>query len=112
MKCVNAVTNYISLPRCVFAAILVMAALAANRSQALTFIGTNAPGQGTNFSFTTTAGATNLSLVISNDATAYSYLLLKKGATPTDSDFDFASRLTGQTNQINLEIPEYSATNY
>jgi len=40
--------------------------------------------------FTVGAGATNLSLVVSNKRTAYSYLLLKKGGTPTDTVFDFA----------------------
>src|SRR5438552_3662705 len=76
------------------------------------FIGTNAPGQGTNYSFTLTTGATNLSLVVSNSAGAYSYLLLRKGATPTDTDFDFAARLNGKTNEINLESPEFVVTNY
>src|SRR5215469_11713791 len=76
------------------------------------FIGTNSPGTGSNFTFTVGAGATNLSLVVSNNATAYSYLLLKKGGTPTDTVFDFAARLTGQTNEINLESPEYTATTY
>ena len=70
------------------------------------FIGTNSPGQETNFSFSISSAATNFSLVLSNNATAYSFLLLKAGGTPTDSNFDYASELVGQTNQINLEIPE------
>ena len=41
--------------------LLFMALLPLERGLAQSFIGTNAPGQGTNFSFTTGAGATNLS---------------------------------------------------
>src|SRR5580765_4576427 len=81
-------------------------------AKAQTFIGTNSPGQGTNYTFSTTAAATNLSLVISNSAGAYSYLMLKKGGTPTDTDFDFVARVSGQTNEINLELPEFAVTNY
>ncbi|HLP78360.1 MAG TPA: PPC domain-containing protein, partial [Candidatus Paceibacterota bacterium] len=81
--------------------------------QAQNFTGTNAPGFGTNFTFTLGAGATNLSLVVSNTASAYSYLLLKKGGLPaSDTDFDFIARLTGQTNEINLEAPEFTAMTY
>jgi hypothetical protein len=79
---------------------------------AQTFAGTNAPGTGSNFTFTVGAGATNLSLVISNNATAYSYLLIKNAGTPTDTVFDWAARLNGATNEINLEAPEYAAGNY
>ena len=79
---------------------------------AQTFIGTNAPGQGTNYNFSVGAGATNLSLVISNASSTYSYLLLARGRTPTDTDFDFISRINGATNQINLQGPEFVATNY
>src|SRR6476646_2425648 len=80
--------------------------------RAQTFVGTNSPEQGSNYTFSTTAAATNLSLVISNSAGAYSYLMLKKGATPTDTDFDFVARVSGQTNEINLEAPEYAVANY
>ena len=77
------------------------------------FIGTNAPGAGTNFNFNVGVAATNLSLVISNSANTYSYLLLKRGGTPTDTDFDFVSRVSGRTNHINLQLPEFSTpTNY
>src|SRR5580765_3961274 len=76
------------------------------------FVGTNAPGTGSNYTFTVGVGATNLSLVISNTASAYSYLLLKNGGTPTDTVFDWAARLTGATNEINLELPEYAAATY
>src|SRR3954454_4142180 len=79
---------------------------------AQTFVGTNAPSTGSNFTFTVGVGATNLSLVISNSATAYSYLLIKNGGTPTDTVFDWAARLNGATNEINLEAPEYAAGTY
>ncbi len=77
-----------------------------------TYQGTNQPGQGANFAVSLSAGATNLSLVVSNSASAYSYLLLKKGGTASDTDFDFAARLAGQTNRLNLEAPEFTAGNY
>jgi hypothetical protein len=89
-----------------------LALLPITAARAQTFIGTNAPGQGSNFTFTVGAAATNLSLVVSNSASVYSYLLLKKGGTPTDTVFDYASRLNGQTNQINLESPEYAAATW
>ena len=79
---------------------------------AQTFSGTNAPNTGTNFSFTVGAGATNLSLVISNSATVYSHMYLKRGGPAATNDFDFVARLNGQTNQINLELPEFAVTNY
>src|SRR5262249_23582942 len=79
---------------------------------AQTLSGTNAPNTGTNFSFTVGAGATNLSLVISNSATAYSHLYLKRGGPAATNDFDFVARVNGQTNQINLELPEFMATSY
>src|SRR5215510_13043224 len=79
---------------------------------AQTFSGTNAPNTGTNFSFSAGAGATNLSLVISNGATAYSHLYLKRGGPAATNDFDFVARLNGQTNQINLELPEFAVNNY
>ena len=81
-------------------------------ASAQNFIGTNNSGAGTNFNFTVGAGATNLSLVVSNSSTAYSYLLLKNGGTPTDTSFDFAARLNGATNEINLESPEFAAGTY
>lgn len=80
--------------------------------KAQTFMGTNAPGTGTNYSFTLGASVTNLSLVVSNSSAAYSYLLLAKGRAPTDTDFDFSARINGVTNQINLQAPEFVATNY
>src|SRR5512135_358675 len=82
------------------------------RLTAQTFIGTNAPGQGTNYGFSVGAGATNLSLVISNASSTYSYLLLARGRAPTDTDFDYISRINGATNQVNLQGPEFVVTNY
>src|SRR3954470_3019354 len=80
--------------------------------QAQSLAGTNAPGAATNFSIVVPAGATNFSLVVSNNSTAYSHLLLKKGGTPTDTDYDFISRLNGRTNQINLELPQFASGSY
>ncbi|MBC8094913.1 MAG: LamG domain-containing protein [Akkermansiaceae bacterium] len=86
--------------------------LFASRTLAQTFSGTNAPGAATNYIFTLSAGATNLSLVISNTAPTYSYLRLAKGRAPTEVDYDFIARLNGASNKINLQLPEFSATNY
>lgn len=80
---------------------------------AQTFVGTNQPNSGTNFTFALAPGTTNLSLVVSNTSSAYSQLFLKAGGDPTDIDFGFASRLTGRgTNAINLEWPEFAVANY
>ena len=38
--------------------------------------------------------------------------LLKKNGTPTDTDFDFISRLNGRTNQVNLQLPEFSTGSF
>lgn len=65
-----------------------------------------------NFSLSVSAASSNLSLVISNNATAWSYLLLKKGGTPTDTDFDYISRLKGATNVLNLQPPEFEPLPY
>ena len=91
---------------------LALAFLGSQLASAQSFIGTNAPGGATNYSLTIPITATNVSLVISNNATAYSHLLLKRNGTPTDTDFDFISRLNGRTNQINLELPEFQTGNY
>ena len=76
------------------------------------FTGTNSPGAATNFTFSVEPGATNLSLALSGSSGAWSWLLLKKGAEATELDFDFASRLDSANNRINLEPPEFEATNY
>src|SRR5678815_3571893 len=74
-----------------FAVAVASAMAIASPAAAQTFSGTNAPNTGTNFSFTVGAGATNLSLVISNSATAYSHLYLKRGGP--------AAQRTNQPNQ-------------
>jgi large repetitive protein len=79
---------------------------------AINFPGTNAPGATSDFPFTTGAGATNLSLTISNTLTAYSHLLLKAGGTPSDTNYDFIAQIDGPTNAINLEAPELKPTNW
>src|SRR5688572_8970258 len=76
------------------------------------FVGTNAPGGATNYSLAVPVAATNVSFVISNNATAYSHLLLKRNGTPTDTDFTFISRLNARSNHINLELPEFQTGNY
>ncbi|MGC3957326.1 MAG: hypothetical protein QM813_05015 [Verrucomicrobiota bacterium] len=76
------------------------------------FPGTNAPGTGANFNFNIGAGITNLALVISNNSSAWSHLLVKKGGMPTDVDFDFVARLDGRTNAVALDVPEFSTGNY
>lgn len=102
----------ICLPLPLLAAGFVCSGVLCDPAAGQSFVGTNAPGTATNFSFTVPAGTTNLSLVVSNNAAAYSYLLLKKGGTPTDTDFDFISRLNGRTNQVNLQAPEFSGTSF
>ena len=76
------------------------------------FPGTNAPGTGTNFTFTPGPDATNLALTVTGSPGAWSWLLLKEGGEATDTDFDFVARLGGQGNTIALEAPEFVATNY
>src|SRR5215469_10893370 len=78
----------------------------------MTFVGTNAPGVGTNYTFTIPVGVTNLSLLVSNSATTYANLLLTPGGTPTDSSFTYISRLVGISNQIDLELPECVTGSY
>ena len=95
-----------------FACALAVYALFSTPVSAQIFQGTNQPGQGTDYLFSLSAAATNLSLVVSNNASVYSYLFLKKGGIATDIDFDFVARLAGQTNRLNLEAPEYTAGNY
>ena len=82
---------------------------ATGSNQAQTFSGTNAPGSGSGFTIPVPAAATNLSLVLSNTASSWAYLFLKRGAPATETDFDFVSRLDGRANQINLEPPQFVA---
>jgi hypothetical protein len=93
--------------------LLLAASLIAPSTKATPFLGTNSPGQSTNYTFNLSSGATNLSLVISNTATAYSWLFLTNGSTqPTTTSYEFTSRLVGLTNQINLEAPEFTTGSY
>ena len=77
------------------------------------FVGTNAPGTGTNFTVNLAANVTNLSLTVSNTGAVYSHLLVKRGGVPTDANYDWIAQLNGANNAINLQLPELSApTNY
>ncbi len=73
---------------------------------AQSFPGTNQPGAGSSFQFTVAAGTTNLSLLVTNSSTAFSYLYLKRGGTASLTSYDFVSRLDRANNAINLEPPE------
>src|SRR5262245_40765799 len=79
---------------------------------AQTFNGTNAPGTFQDFPFSVPVGTTNLAIAVSGTNTAFSHLLLKKGATPSDTDYDFIALANGQANALNLETPEFTVTNY
>src|SRR5687767_1562511 len=70
------------------------------------FSGTNAPNAFTEFSVTVDESVTNISFVLSGTATSYSHLLVKKGAPPSDTDFDYISAQAGKTNSVNLELPD------
>jgi large repetitive protein len=78
-------------------------------ARAQTFTGTNSPGSATDFSVQIGAGVTNLALTVGGSASAFSHILLKSGATATDSSYDFISQLDGQTNTLNIEVPELAA---
>ena len=93
--------------------LLIVASLASTACEAVSFKGTNAPGTSSTFTFTIDSAATNLSLVVSNDSTAYSYLFLTNGSVaPTTNEFGFASTLLGATNQINLEASDITNGEY
>lgn len=76
------------------------------------FTGTNAPGGFTDIPLSVGPGATNLAISVNGTATTFSYLLLKAGSAPNESDYDFRAALDGSTNFINLEFPELRLTNY
>ncbi len=78
----------------------------------MTFVGTNAPGAGTNYTFNIPAGVTNLSLLVSNSSTTYANLFLTPGGTPATNNFTYVSRLVGMTNQIDLELPQCVTGSY
>jgi len=82
-------------------------------AQSFAFTGTNQPGTAQNFSFSLIPGTTNLGITVAGNATAFSHLLLKRGAAaPTDVDYDFQAAQDGASNVINLEVPEFIRTNY
>ena len=90
------------------AAILHFDALA----QSYALYGTNQPGTAQNFSINVSAGVSNLAVSVDNAPTVYSHLLLKAGVAPSDTDYDFVAAQNGGANAINLEAPEFKATNY
>ena len=77
-----------------------------------TFTGTNPSGTFQDFAFNIGGAATNLAITIPGSTNGFSHLLLKKGAAPSDTSYDFIAVANNQTNAINLEIPEFSVTNY
>ncbi|HUA66043.1 MAG TPA: hypothetical protein VME24_09355 [Alphaproteobacteria bacterium] len=91
-------------------AVTVLAAFGA--AAQITFVGANAPGNGTSYVFNIPAGVTNLSLLVSNSSTTYADLFLTPGGTPTTTSFTYVSRLVGMTNQIDLELPECVTGSY
>ena len=87
------------MKKCFLAGLLIveLGLISPRMSVAQIFTGTNAPGQGTNFAFTVGASATNLSVAILNNSSAYSYLLLKKGGIPPTRILTTRRALTGKT---------------
>ena len=107
MKTDNPLNKSLHTPRlllsiCALASVLI----GPPSSSAQPFVGTNSPSQGTNFSFTLNAAATNLALSVSNTAASFSHLMLKLGGNPSDTDYDFIAQVNGQTNSINIQLPE------
>lgn len=76
---------------------------------AQTFIGTNAPGGVADFTVQIGAGSTNLAITLTGDSSAYSLLLLRKGVTPTETAYDYASVDANRPNALFLENPELSS---
>src|SRR3954471_21852383 len=79
---------------------------------AQTFTGPNIPGASSDFDFTIAGSSTNLSVIVPGNSTSYSELLLKRGTPPTDTSYDFISKVPGQTNSIHLELPEAAPGTY
>src|SRR5262245_5592390 len=77
-----------------------------------TFTGTNPSGTFQDFAFSVGGTATNLAITIPGSTNVFSHLLLKKGAAPSDTSYDFIALANNQTNAINLEVPEFVVTNY
>lgn len=76
------------------------------------FTGTQAPNTYSEFVVTFGSAVTNVSFVVPGTSSAYSWLLIKKGTAPTDTQYDFSSRVNGQTNALHLEAPEAGAGTY
>src|SRR4030095_1453971 len=81
-------------------------------AQFFTLTGTNQPGTARDFPLALSAGTTNLSIQVGGALTTYSHLLLKAGAPPSDTNYDFLAAESGKANAINLEAPEFRLTNY
>jgi len=105
-------TGHFPVRRTAAAFVICSLAVGVATAPAQGFSGTNQPGAGQNFVFSTGAGATNLALTVPGSATVFSHLLLRAGVAPTDTAYDFLAALNGQTNAINLELPELKPTNY
>ena len=91
---------------------LFLALLTASPVLAQSFSGVNSPGGFQDFPFSTGVGATNLAITLPGTPSAFSHLLLKAGGSPSDTNYDFIALANGTTNVINLEAPEFKATNY
>ena len=86
--------------------------LCSTKLSAQTFSGSNPPDTFQDFAFTIGSSSSNLSIVVPGSTNNFSHLLLKKGAAPSVDNYDFIAVGNGQTNFINLQAPEFSATNY
>jgi len=75
-------------------------------------VGVNTPGSIRDIQLNVGAGATNLSLSISGSASSYSHLILRAGAPPSATVFDFIAAADGQPNAIRIERPDLKTTNY
>lgn len=87
-------------------------ALTIHSASAQTFQGTNQPGTASDFAFTVGAASTNLSVAVNGSLTTFSHLLLKAGAPPSDTNYDFIAAQDGVGNSINLELPQLLRTSY
>ena len=92
----------------IFTAAAIVCAGVANAQVQQGFTGSNGPGTGSDFQFTIPPGVANFSLVVTNGSTsAYSWLLLTTNGVPTNADYTYGARLSGNVrNQISLEAPE------
>jgi hypothetical protein len=91
---------------------LTLLALSIAPASAQPFSGNNPPGAFQDFTVSIGAAASNACLTVPGNATAFSHLLLKRGGSPSYSDFDFIALQDGQTNAINLERPALQTGSY